>query len=80
MRAGWRETLGYYTVWDEDPRQGGRLCKAPSALKTREEHAATRMSELLTSVEDRPLALAHFLETLPPADRDQLRRMLKGDK
>lgn len=49
-------------------------------LRSREEHAAARMSELLVGVPDRPAALAHFLEALPAADRDQLRRMLRGRK
>lgn len=79
MRAGWRRPWATTRFGTKIlGKEGG--CAKRSALKIREEHAATRMSELLTSVEDRPLALAHFLETLPPADRDQLRRMLKGDK
>lgn len=61
-------------------RQRDGRAFAYRAVKTREEHAAARMSELLTGVGDRPVALAHFLETLPPADRDQLRRMLRGGK
>jgi predicted transcriptional regulator len=48
------------------------------ALQSREEHAAARMGELLVAVGDRPVALAHFLQALPAADRDQLRRMLRG--
>lgn len=84
-----RRPLAYTTVMTILVRlwQKGRLERqrdgrafAYRALQTREEHAATRMSELLTSVEDRPVTLAHFLESLPPADRDQLRRMLKGGK
>lgn len=47
-------------------------------LRSREECAAMRMSGLLVGVEDRPAALARFLETLPAADRDQMRRMLRS--
>jgi predicted transcriptional regulator len=47
-------------------------------LKSREEHAAARMSELLTAARDRPLALSHFVDDLGPSDRAQLRRMLRG--
>jgi predicted transcriptional regulator len=48
--------------------------------QTREEHAAARMGELLVGVGDRPSALAHFLESLSAADRDQLRRMLRSPR
>lgn len=46
--------------------------------ESREEHAAVRMGQLLVGARDRPAALAHFIESLTPADRDQLRRMLRG--
>jgi ribosomal 50S subunit-associated protein YjgA (DUF615 family) len=38
------------------------------------------MQSLLTRVGDRPAALAHFVDALPRADRDQLRRVLKTGK
>lgn len=60
----------------ERQRDGRAYAYRP--LLTREEHAAARMGELLVGVGDRPAALAHFLESLPAADRDQLRRMLRG--
>lgn len=44
---------------------------------TREERAAARMSELLASAGDRSLALTHFLDALPPAEIDELRRALR---
>ena len=47
-------------------------------LQTREEHAASRMAALLVGVGDRPAALGHFLNGLPAADRDQLRRLLRS--
>jgi predicted transcriptional regulator len=59
-------------------RQRDGRAYAYRALQSREEHAASRMQELLTRVGDRPTALAYFLEALPPADRDQLRRLLRG--
>ena len=46
--------------------------------QSREEHAADRMGQLLVGARDRPAALAHFIESLNPGDRDQLRRMLRG--
>jgi Predicted transcriptional regulator len=84
-----KRPLAYTTVMTILVRlwQKGRLERqrdgrafAYRAVMSREEHAATRMNELLTKVSDRPVALARFLETLPPADRDQLRRMLQGGK
>lgn len=59
-------------------RQRDGRAFAYRATQSREEHAAARMQELLTKVGDRPSALAYFVETLPLADRDQLRRVLKG--
>lgn len=60
----------------ERQRDGRAYAYRP--LLTREQHAAARMSELLVGVADRPAALAHFLQALPAADRDQLRRMLRS--
>lgn len=45
---------------------------------SREEHAATRMGELLSGAGDRPAVLSHFLSTLSPTDRAQLRRILRS--
>lgn len=79
--------LAYTTVmtilvrlWQKDrlERERDGRAYAYRPLQSREEHAAARMSELLVGVADRPAALAHFLQTLPAADRDQLRRMLRG--
>ena len=60
----------------ERERDGRAYAYQP--LQSREEHAATRMSECLTATRDRPLALTHFIHALSPADRAQLRRMLRG--
>lgn len=46
-------------------------------VRTRAEHAAARMGEILVAAGDRPKALASFLTSLAPADRDQVRRMLR---
>jgi predicted transcriptional regulator len=46
--------------------------------QSREEHAAVRMGQLLVGARDRPVALAHFIESLSRDDRDQLRRMLRS--
>jgi len=47
---------------------------------SREQHAATRMGELLTGVADRPSVLSHFLSALPAGDRAQLRRILRSER
>lgn len=60
----------------ERERDGRAYAYRP--LRTREEHAAARMGELLVGVPDRSAALAHFLEALSAAERDQLRRMLRS--
>ncbi len=82
-------SLAYTTVMTILVRlwQKGRLERqrdgrafAYRAVQSREEHAAARMQELLTRVGDRPTALAYFVDSLPPADRDQLRRVLRGGK
>ena len=84
-----RRTLAYTTVmtilvrlWQkgrlERQRDGRAYVYRPT--QTREEYVAASMRSLLTRVGDRPAALAHFVESLPPADRDQLRRVLKTGK
>lgn len=47
------------------------------AVENREEWAARRMDELLSVAGDRAEALSRFVSTIPPADRDQLRRLLR---
>jgi predicted transcriptional regulator len=44
---------------------------------TREEWAARRMSEALTSAGDRALALTHFVDSLPAGQADELRNLLR---
>ncbi|MGH2386009.1 MAG: BlaI/MecI/CopY family transcriptional regulator [Candidatus Limnocylindria bacterium] len=77
--------LAYTTVmtilvrlWQKDrlDRQRDGRAFAYRPLLSREEYTATRMRELLAAASDRPTALSHFLETLSPNDRAQLRRML----
>lgn len=50
------------------------------AVRTKEQFAAARMAGLLADLDDRPKALTWFLELLDPAERDQLRRLLKHDR
>lgn len=45
-------------------------------IRTREEWAAERMSELLSIAENRSEALSHFVSDMNKADLDQLRRLL----
>jgi BlaI family transcriptional regulator, penicillinase repressor len=79
--------LGYTTVmtilvrlWQKGrvEREKDGRAYAYRPLQSREEYAATGMSELLTAARDRPMALTHFVDELSPADRAQLRRMLRG--
>jgi len=60
----------------ERQRDGRAFAYRP--VQSREQHAATRMGEMLHGVADRPAALSHFLQSLAPEDRVQLRRLLKG--
>lgn len=46
--------------------------------QTREQFVAQRMDEILTVAADRPAALAHFVQALSPADREEIQRSLKG--
>ena len=59
----------------ERERDGRAYAYRP--LQTREEYAAARMRDVLVGVADRPTTLNYFLQALKPADRAQLRRMLK---
>ncbi len=60
----------------ERQRDGRAYAYRP--LQSREEHAAARMAQLLVDARDRPAALAHFVDSLPPRDQAQLRRVLRG--
>ncbi len=59
----------------ERQRDGRAYAYRP--VMSREEHAAARMGEVLAGLNDRPAALSHFVQALGPADRAQLRRVLK---
>jgi predicted transcriptional regulator len=84
-----QRSIAYTTVmtilvrlWQKDrlerQRDGRAYVYRPT--QSREEYIAAGMQSLLTRVGDRPAALAHFVESLPPADRDQLRRVLRTGK
>ena len=60
---------------DRLERQRDGKAHAYRPLQTREEYTAARMHELLAR-SDRPSALVHFVSTLSPADRSQLKRAL----
>ena len=59
-----------------DRRQQGRAF-AYWARLSREERAATRMSDVLARAGDTSLALAHFVGSLPPNQQAELRRVLR---
>jgi predicted transcriptional regulator len=45
-------------------------------VQSREQYVAARMEQVLAEARDRPAVLGHFLDTMDPADRAQLRRLL----
>ncbi len=49
-------------------------------VETREERAASRMADLLKTGGDRSLALAHFVDSMTPAERAKLRQMLRRSR
>jgi len=59
----------------ERQRDGRAFAYRP--VQTREEFTAARMAEVLEETDDRPAALAQFVESLAPADQTQLRRLLE---
>lgn len=65
----------------------GLLSREPSGRSfaylpavSREERAAARMNDALTSAHDSSVALAHFVESLPPEQVDELRRVLRQER
>lgn len=48
------------------------------ASRTREEHVASHMEQVLDMSHDRGLALLEFIGRLPPDDRSKLRRLLRS--
>ena len=59
----------------ERQREGRAFAYRP--LETREEYTANRMSRLLDDAGDQNAALSHFLQAIGPAERAQLRDLLK---
>jgi predicted transcriptional regulator len=45
-------------------------------LQTREQYVAAHMEQVLAQARDRSAVLGHFLDTMDPGDRAQLRRLL----
>lgn len=85
-RLGETRPLAYTTVstvlirlWQkghvEREREGRSF--AYRAVRSREQYAAARMAGLLAELDDRPGALSWFLAFLGPAEREQLRGLLK---
>lgn len=59
----------------ERQRDGRAFAYRP--VQTREEYTASRMAEVLEETDDRPAALAQFVEFLDSSDQTQLRRLLE---
>ncbi len=86
---GDKRHLAYTTVmtilvrlWQKgllERRKDGRAY-AYHPTQTREEWTARRMSELLAIANNRAEALSRFVAEMRPADRDQLRRLLRIDR
>jgi predicted transcriptional regulator len=80
--------LAYTTVmtilvrlWEKgllDRERSGRGYAYRTRL-TREERIAARMGELLDTTGDRSIALARFVESLTPSQREELRRAMGAD-
>ncbi len=67
-------------LWKKDRVQRRRRGRAFEyrAAQSRAAYAAERMEEMLGSADDRALALTHFVDTLTPQERSELRRRLEG--
>lgn len=87
VRDALRRPLAYTTVltilsrlWDKERLERTRVGRSfhYRTIRSREEDAADRMSEILLHVADRPEALTHFVEELAPRDRDELERVLRS--
>jgi predicted transcriptional regulator len=61
-------------------RQRDGRAYAYHPVVTREQYTAARMEELLAAAGNRSAALNHFLDAIDPADRDQLRRLLRRQR
>jgi len=61
-------------------RQRDGRAYAYHPVVTRDQDAAARMEELLARAGNRSAVLGHFLDAIDPADRDQLRRLLKQQR
>lgn len=65
-------------LWRKDRllRQPDGRAYAYRPMLTREQHAASRMSEILVAVKDRRTALSLFADNLTVRDQEELRRLL----
>ena len=61
----------------ERERSGRAYAYIP--VRTRSEHAAMRMEEILETAGDRSIALAQFAEQLSASERKRLKVMLEGE-
>ncbi|MFF4550696.1 BlaI/MecI/CopY family transcriptional regulator [Streptomyces sp. NPDC001435] len=59
-----------------DQKEGRAWLYEP--VRSREEYAAALMEDALETSEDRPVALAHFVGQMSPAELSALRRALRG--
>jgi predicted transcriptional regulator len=67
-------TILYNKGWLLRGKQGRAWVYSP--MRTREQYAAALMEEALGASQDRPVALAHFVEQMSPQEVDALREAL----
>jgi len=87
-RLAERRALAYTTVMtvlvrlcDKGMAERGPAGRAYAyrACRSREEQAARRMGELLSTTGDRKVVLSQFVASLTPAEAAELRRALEGE-
>jgi predicted transcriptional regulator len=57
-------------------RHRDRRAYAYHPVHSRDQYVAERMEQVLAEARDRSAVLSHFLDTMDPGDRTQLRRLL----
>ena len=69
-------TILYNKGWLLRAKQGRAWVYSP--VRSREEYTAALMEDALGTSQDRPAALAHFVEQMGPAEVNALRRALRA--
>ena len=69
-------------LWKKGRLERRRVGRAYAyhAIESRAEHTAGRMRQILAAADDSAIALNHFVDSLEPRERAQLRRLLARRK